>query len=493
MYICAILPIKHLSSRVPGKNYRDFNGKPLFTIILDTLLKCSLFDKIVIDTNSDTIKEIINSDYKNKEQILIYNRPQHLWDGDIAMNIILENVINDLKLTHDLFFQTHTTNPILSCDTINKSIKYFFDKKSEGYDSLFSVKEWQTRLYTLKNEVVEAVNHNPNELLPTQDLEPLYEENSCIYIFSKEILFKKKHRIGYKPLMFIMDDVESMDIDIETDFVIAESVHKCLILDKQSQQTVEQNKLEPQKTVLVTGANGGIGTEICKKFKNDNWFVFGTSIEETCNNPNIDSYFQADFTNSESIKNLIDNVKSKTTTLNCLVNNAASQICKPVWEMEEKEWDLVFNCNVKAIYLLVKNSLELLKQSNGNIVNVGSVHSVVTSDQIAAYATTKAAIVGLTKNLAIELSKFNIRVNCVSPGAVNTKMLKDGLMRGHVRKGNPDELVEKLGESHLLGKVGEPEEIANLVKFISDNKNGEFINGANILIDGGASIKLSTE
>ena len=161
--------------------------------------------------------------------------------------------------------------------------------------------------------------------------------------------------------------------------------------------------------------------------------------------------------------------------------------------MEESEWDYVFNCNIKSIYLFVKNVLDLMKNNNSSIINIGSVHSVNTSDEIAAYATTKSAIVGLTRNLAIELSKFDIRVNCISPGAVDTEMLRSGLLRGHAGKGTPEELVINLGKTHLLGKVGQPIEIANLVKFVADNENGKFINGSNILIDGGASIKLSTE
>ena len=341
----------------------------------------------------------------------------------------------------------------------------------------------------MENNTPEPVNHNPNELLPTQNLEPLYEENSCIYIFSKETLFKKKHRIGYNPTIFIMEDIESTDIDTETDFIVAKCLHKELILNKKC-----NNKLSCyKKSVLVTGADGGIGTEICKKFKNEGWFVIGTSITTLCDNPNIDLYISADLTKSDSIRNLLTIINTKITKLDCLVNNAASQICKPIWEMDEVEWDLVFNCNIKAIYLFVKNALKLLKNNNANIINIGSVHSVSTSDKIAAYATTKAAIVGLTRNLAIELAQFNIRVNCISPGAIDTQMLKDGLLRGHSGKGTAEELIINLGKSHLLGKVGKPSDIANLVNFIANNENGKFLNGSNIIIDGGASIKLSTE
>ena len=103
MKICAIVPIKHKSTRVPGKNYRDFNGQPLFTVILNTLLDCNIFDKIIVDTNSELVKNIIKEQYLDKN-ITIYDRPKNLWDGDIAMNIILENLINDLNLNFDCYF-----------------------------------------------------------------------------------------------------------------------------------------------------------------------------------------------------------------------------------------------------------------------------------------------------------------------------------------------------------------------------------------------------
>ena len=485
MRVCAILPIKHQSTRVKGKNYRNFNGKPLFMIILDTLIKSEQFEKIIIDTNSDIVKSLLTSDYQNYSNIQIYDRPSNLWDGDIPMNIILENVIQQLNLDFDFYFQTHTTNPLLKVESIERSIKVFKEKCKEGFDSLFSVKKLQTRLYQLNENKITALNHDLNELLPTQDLEPLYEENSCIYIFKKKSLMDKKHRIGYHPFMFLMDDIESTDIDIESDFIIAESIHRCIVLNKDSNQQ--------SKVVLVTGATRGIGLAICQKFKNDNWFVVGTGKEDNFKSVHVDLYISGDLSDSESITSLIRMINEKYQRLDCIINNAACQICKPIWEMEEKEWEQVFNCNLKAIYLLIKDGIELLKKSQATIVNIGSVHSVTTSNEIAAYAATKAAIVGLTRNLAIELAPFKIRVNCISPGAVDTKMLREGLTRGHVGDGTPDELVNKLGKSHLLGSVGQPTEIANLVKFIADNKNGQFVNGANILIDGGASIKLSTE
>ena len=280
-----------------------------------------------------------------------------------------------------------------------------------------------------------------------------------------------------------MDDIESSDIDTETDFILTETLHKELVLNKGSKNRV----------VLVTGASRGIGLEICKKFHKQNWFVVGIAQNPDFSHPSIDTYISKDLTFPNSAKEIMDIIREKYGSLDCIINNAALQICKPIWEMEDAEWSKTFDCNVKNVYLFVKHGLSMLKESKGNIITIGSVHSVVTSNEISAYASSKAALSGLTRNLAIELGQFGIRVNCICPGAVDTVMLRDGLKRGHVGSGNSNTLVERLGKSHLLGKVGEPEEIANFVLFVADDNNGRFINGANLLIDGGACVKLSTE
>lgn len=229
MKIYALIPIKHNSERVPGKNYRDFNGNPLFYWIINTLLKSKYINKVIIDTDSPTIKSLIPkyfSDYMN--QIIIYDRPKHLHGGHIATNDLFINVINELKLDADYYFQTHTTNPLLKTTTIDNAIETFLDKVNDGYETLFSVKTHHTRFY---NSDGSDMNHNRFKLIPTQELKPIYEENSCMYLFSKITLMKYKARIGESAYLYKMNDIESTDIDWEDDFKIAELLHK-LILNK---------------------------------------------------------------------------------------------------------------------------------------------------------------------------------------------------------------------------------------------------------------------
>lgn len=247
------------------------------------------------------------------------------------------------------------------------------------------------------------------------------------------------------------------------------------------------------KVVLITGANGGIGTAMCKTFKERNWIVVGTDMSREATHAYVDTYISADLTKPVSQEQIISTIQEKYAQLDCIINNAACQICKPIWSMSVEEWDSVYHCNVRSVFLFAKHGLDLLRANKGNIINVSSVHSIATSDEIAAYASSKAAVSGLTKNLAIELGKFGIRVNSICPGAVDTPMLRRGLLRGHAGGGRSDEVLETFAKTHLLGNVGQPREIANFVYFLADDTNGKFINGANLLIDGGASIKLATE
>ena len=239
------------------------------------------------------------------------------------------------------------------------------------------------------------------------------------------------------------------------------------------------------KSILITGSNGGIGTQLCKKFYDENYHVIGLDIHNISYNSYCRQYFQCNLENETEIKETL----KKIALLDCLVNNAAIQINKPIWEMTCEEWDKTMNINIRSVFLLLKYSIDLLKETEGNIVNIGSVHTIASSDKISAYSSAKHALVGLTKNMSIELAPFNICVNCISPGAVETDMLKKSLLRGH--SGNDKEtIMENFVNKHLQKRISQPKELADVVFFIANQK---MINGANIIADGGVSIKLSTE
>jgi CMP-N-acetylneuraminic acid synthetase len=217
--IAAIVPMRHNSERVPGKNYRSFNGKPLFHYVTESLLKVPAITQVVIDTDSPTVMDYAR---KHFPQVILLERPEHLRDGSIPMNDVLLNVINQVQA--DFYLQTHSTNPLLSAATIQKAVDLFL-KQYPIYDSLFSVTRLQTRLW---DELARAINHNPNILLRTQDLPPVYEENSCLYLFDKKILVERHNRIGNRPYLLEIPKHEALDIDEEIDFTVAEMVHKAV-------------------------------------------------------------------------------------------------------------------------------------------------------------------------------------------------------------------------------------------------------------------------
>ena len=219
MRVVALMPMKGESERVHNKNMRDFNGQPLCSVMLDKLVASDLIDEVLVNTDSDLIKDFVESRY---EKVKIIERPLELLGHDVSMNKIIEHDIN--QFSADLYLQTHSTNPLLRVETITAAIEKFIENKSKK-DSLFSVTRFQTRFYT---ENGKALNHDPEVLIKTQDLPVLYEENSCIYIFTKEAFEKNKRRIGDKPILFEINQLEAVDIDVEEEFVLAEKLHKVL-------------------------------------------------------------------------------------------------------------------------------------------------------------------------------------------------------------------------------------------------------------------------
>ena len=211
--IAALVPMRHHSQRVPGKNYRLLAGKPLYQHIITTLLAVPEISTIVVDTDSQPVMEGLQRDFP---QVRLIDRPDHLRPDTIPMNEIL---LYDTSLVNaDFYVQTHSTNPLLKPATISKAIQALLSDYPV-HDSLFSVTSLQIRLYDQHGR---ALNHDPNILLQTQDLPPVYQENSCLYIFNRTNLSQKRNRIGERPLLFEIDADEAWDIDEETDFDIAD-------------------------------------------------------------------------------------------------------------------------------------------------------------------------------------------------------------------------------------------------------------------------------
>ena len=211
--IVALVPMRHHSQRVPGKNYRLLAGKPLYQHIIETLLAVPEISTVVVDTDSEPVLEGLRCDFS---QVRLLPRPERLRSDTTSMNKIL--LYDTSRVKADFYIQTHSTNPLLNPTTVSRAIQAFL-LDFPVHDSLFSVTRLQTRLYDQHGN---ALNHDPKILLQTQDLSPVYEENSCMYIFTRENLYRRRNRLGERPMMFEMDVAEAWDIDEELDFAIVD-------------------------------------------------------------------------------------------------------------------------------------------------------------------------------------------------------------------------------------------------------------------------------
>jgi len=218
--VSALIPIKQHSERVPGKNFKTFASKPLYFWITHLLLRCPYVDFVHIDTDS----KIIMNEFRNMPRVNVIERSKDLRGDDVSVNKIIKYDLSHIKNEHVL--QTHITNPLLTQETVAFAIKSYFENIPK-YDSLFSVTEYKKRFFDHK---LKPINHELGKLIKTQDLNPVYEENSNMYIFSKSSFNLSNNRIGKKPLLFKMKVYEAFDIDEKNDFLISEAIMRMKII-----------------------------------------------------------------------------------------------------------------------------------------------------------------------------------------------------------------------------------------------------------------------
>ncbi len=249
------------------------------------------------------------------------------------------------------------------------------------------------------------------------------------------------------------------------------------------------------RTVLITGASGGIGRATVHLFADSGWRVIGVDRAPFGEDfPETGLFVQSDISIGENVESIFAQARAFTGTLNALVNNAAVQVTKPILETSVQEWDAVLASNLRSVFLGVKLAHPLLKAAGGGaIVNMSSVHAVATSANIAAYAASKGGLLAFTRALAIEFAPDNIRVNAILPGAVDTPMLRAGMNRSHVSGADIIARLDNLARKTVNGRIGKPEEIAHAVYFLADENQSSFMTGQALIVDGGATARLSTE
>lgn len=237
---------------------------------------------------------------------------------------------------------------------------------------------------------------------------------------------------------------------------------------------------------IITGSSGGIGNALVKRYIDAGFKVIGIDLYESNSQASF-SFIEADlnrFCIQDSYRTLLINSvieKIGQEALHVLINNAALQIISPTSEISTSDWLNVMNVNVNAPLLLIRDLLPKLRSSKGSIVNISSIHAEITKPGFAMYATSKAALSGMTRALAVDIGG-EVRVNAIAPAAIETPMLSAGFCD------KPDAL-SALKAYHPVGFIGKPHEVADAAFFLSSEES-KFLNGAIIKLDGGISARL---
>ena len=238
------------------------------------------------------------------------------------------------------------------------------------------------------------------------------------------------------------------------------------------------------KSVLITGGSGGIGQGLAQKFKESNFKVYVIDRQNS-GNSFVDVFFQIDlnqFVISEGYRSIKSKeLKKQIVELDVLINNAAIQILGKLEEIELDEWQQTMNVNLTAPFILSQLFLEELQKAHGSIINIGSIHQQLTKESFISYATSKSALIGLTKAMAVDL-KDKVRINSISPAAIETDMLRAGF-------DFDESSIDELRKIHPVQRIGSTQDVDNLAIFIATENRG-FLHGANIQLDGGISSVL---
>lgn len=246
------------------------------------------------------------------------------------------------------------------------------------------------------------------------------------------------------------------------------------------------------RKVLITGVCGGIGAASARAFSRAGWGVIGIDQSEPTEDVEIDRFELVDISQSEQIADLFKKLNGEFDGLHALVNNAATQINKPIVETTDADWDHIINTNVRSAFQCIREAHPLLSAVRGAVVNVSSVHALATSMNVAVYAISKGALVALTRSAALELADDGIRCNAVLPGAIDTKMLRSGLGRRPHPDG-PEGNLKILADRTPLKFVATADDIAPSILHLADNDQSKYTTGQMLVVDGGATIRLSTE
>ena len=247
------------------------------------------------------------------------------------------------------------------------------------------------------------------------------------------------------------------------------------------------------RLAVVSGTSGAIGGAIAEDLTANGWDVIGVDLRPSAGAVPLVVEVVGDVSQASTWQDVGKRVNDRQNGLQGLVHAAARQVCSPLCETDEADWDQVMAVNVKSVYLAGRELQSMLAAARGAVVGIGSVHARATSADIAAYAASKGAFSALLRAMAVEWAQDGIRVNVVLPGAIDSHMLRDGLMRGHLDAGDVEDRLQQLAARTVMGRVGDPADVSGLVRFLLDPARSSFATGSEFVVDGGALARLSTE
>jgi len=244
------------------------------------------------------------------------------------------------------------------------------------------------------------------------------------------------------------------------------------------------------KVVVITGAGSGIGEACVREFANRNAAVAMVDCKAEAGQKTISDlrekgatveYFQADVSSRAAVERLVPDMVARLGGIDVVVNNAGTQRYGSATTVSEEEWDEVMNINLKSAFLMCKYAIpEMIKRGGGAIVMTGSVQSLTAQRNSLAYVVSKHGMLGLTRSIALDYGKQNIRANCVLPGAIDTPLLRWAASLDD----HPENVLAACDRLHIRGKMGRPEEVARVIVFLASDL-ASFVTGAAYTVDGG--------
>jgi NAD(P)-dependent dehydrogenase (short-subunit alcohol dehydrogenase family) len=249
------------------------------------------------------------------------------------------------------------------------------------------------------------------------------------------------------------------------------------------------------RVAVVSGGAQGIGRSIAARFQKEGACVFildcdanagqKTSAELTEENPSQPVRFlPVDLADPAQIQSAIAALRTLHERIDVLVNNAGLELDKPLEEISAPEWDRVLNVNLRGAFLLAQAVVPLFPERGGAIVNISSIHATHAFPSSIPYACSKAGMVALTRNLALELAGCGVRVNCICPGYIDTRLWEDYLRNSS----NPQAIADQITDLHPLGRRGVPADVADAALFLASD-GVSFITGTDLIVDGGLTIR----